>query len=273
MANVRVFSFGGGVDSHAVIVLQSQGKLPEPYDYYIFANVGANSENPYTLEYIERYTKPFCERFGIKFVEVQKQRGRGNEKHPDTLLENIQRSEKSIVIPVRMGHNGAPGHRNCTDDHKITVVDTEVKRMGYTSAVIGLGIGADEMQRVRSTEWYTDNAIQKKREYPLVSLHLTRAMCIKIITDAGLPEPPKSSCWFCPFHKRSEWIDMKMNQPELFAQAVEVERIINAKRTAMRRDYAYIHPDCVPLDRAVADQPRLFPDETDDNCDSGYCMT
>ena len=42
---MRTFSFGGGVQSTAVLVLQAQNKLPEPYDVFLFANVGDDSEH------------------------------------------------------------------------------------------------------------------------------------------------------------------------------------------------------------------------------------
>lgn len=270
---VRVFSFGGGVQSHAVLVLQALGKLAEPYDLFIFANVGHDSENPETLNYLERYTRPFCKEHGINFVEVQKQRGRDKDETPDTLLAQIYRQQKSIVIPARMGHNGAPGNRNCTDDYKISVVDQAIKTMGFTHAIVGLGISTDEFGRVRSQNWYTDNGLQKRREYPLIDAMVSRNKALAIIAAAGLPQPPKSSCWFCPFHKRGEWIEMRRDNPVLFGKAVEVERELNRKRTALKKDDLYLHPDCVPLDRAVGEQPLLFPVEMMDACDTGYCWT
>jgi hypothetical protein len=47
--NYRIFSFGGGVQSVSVMVLQSLGKVQ--YDEFVFANVGEDSENPGTLQY------------------------------------------------------------------------------------------------------------------------------------------------------------------------------------------------------------------------------
>jgi hypothetical protein len=62
---IRVFSFGGGVQSTAVLVMQAFNMLPQPYDAFVFANVGADSENPATIQYVEEYAKPFAEEFGI----------------------------------------------------------------------------------------------------------------------------------------------------------------------------------------------------------------
>jgi hypothetical protein len=275
---VRVFSFGGGVQSHAVLVLQAQGKLSQPYDYFVFANVGADSENPDTLAYIEKYTKPFCEKHGIRFVEVQKQRGRGKNKTPDTLVELIYRTQKSVPIPARMGGNGAPGRRSCTVDFKIVVVDGWIKKDKYTHAVVGLGISIDEFDRARDTQWFDKVrdkpfGFMKRREYPLIDMRINRDGCRKLIAEAGLPEPPKSSCYFCPFKKRSEWIDLKQSDPGLFQKAVDIETELNRKRKALGKDNVYMHRDMVLLDQAVGNQPRLFLDDSMDACESGYCMT
>src|SRR5689334_21506125 len=115
MSELRVFRFGGGVQSTAVLCLAAQGKIP--YDHFVFAHVGADSENPDTLDYIERYTKPFCEAHNLSFVTVQK-RVRGI-KEPVTLVGELRRAKKSVIIPVRMAGSGALGNRNCTTDFKI----------------------------------------------------------------------------------------------------------------------------------------------------------
>ena len=43
---MRTFSFGAGVQSTAVLALQALGRLPDPYDVFLFANVGDDSEDP-----------------------------------------------------------------------------------------------------------------------------------------------------------------------------------------------------------------------------------
>lgn len=275
---VRIFSFGGGVQSTSVLALQAMGRLPLPYDYFAFANVGNDSENPATLEYVERYTKPFAEAHGIKFVEVQKQRGQGKAKEQDTLVEALYRAKKSIIIPARMGHNGALGNRNCTTDFKIKIVDKFAKMLAPTHVVAGMGISLDEFHRARDVQWHDAYGklklgFWKKREYPLIDLRVNRQGCKNVIAEVGLPEPPKSSCFFCPFRKRAEWIQMRREQPELFAKAVAIEQTINAKHTALRKDRLYLHVDLHPLEQAVGLQEPLFTMDEEERCDTGYCWT
>lgn len=257
----RVFSFGGGVQSHAVLVLQTRGELAQPFDYFVFANVGADSENPATLDYIETVTRPFAEQHGLSFVEVHP---------PQTLYSAIMRDSKSIVIPAYTRRNGGRLHRNCTVDFKVKVIARWIREQGYARAEIGLGISLDEFERARDMQWYTEDGIDKRREYPLIDARLTRSDCLQIIASAGLPEPEKSSCYFCPFRRRGEWIELKKQEPDLFKRAVAVDERLRGKAVATQP--AYLHPDGVPLAQAVADQPLLIP-ELLDNCESGYCWT
>lgn len=266
-ATGRVFSFGGGVQSVAVMVLQSQGKIR--YDTYIFANVGNDSENPGTIEYLNRYVRPFAEQHGINLVEQQKLRfGK-----PDTLYKAIMRENRSIPIPAYMS-SGAPGNRTCTTDYKIAVVDRWIKHQKYDRCVIGLGISTDEWTRAKDEHWHDHHkkkkfGFWKRREHPLLDLKLSRANCLSIIAGAGLPIPPKSSCYFCPFHRNSAWIDLKRDEPELFEKALQIENRINVKRGNIGKDRIYLHTACKPLAQAVGLQPRLF----DDSACDGYCHT
>lgn len=282
---VRIFSFGGGVQSHAVLVLQAQGKLIKPYDFFVFANVGADSENPATLAYIEKYTKPFCKKHGIKLIEVQKT----TYGKLETLVEYIYRTERSIPIPARMLPDGAPGNRNCTSDFKITVVDKWIRDAGYTHGVVGLGISTDESHRMRSERWHDRHSgkkhgFWKRREHVLIDMGINRAECKRIIASAGLPVPPKSSCYFCPFMKKNEWIELKRStvtvqfngsKLRVFDAAVQVEKQINAKRKSLKRDRVYLHSSCTPLENAAGDQmllPFMHQFGEMEAC-GGYCHT
>ena len=270
----RLFSFGGGVQSVAVMVMQASGKLRSPYDVFAFANVGTDSENPDTLVYLEQHVKPFALKHNITLIEVQKTWF----GEPDTLLERLYREQKSVVIPAKLGgKDGPPGNRNCTQNHKIDVINRLLKQQHLERAITGLGISMDEFQRARDTDWHDTYGKRRygfwlKREYPLIDLRLSRHDCVALIERAGLPIPPKSSCWFCPFHRHSEWLEMKRTKPELFAQAVELEHELNAKRAAMRRDGAFLHSSGLPLATVVGDQLPLWADVELD-CKTGYCMT
>ena len=263
---MRIFSHGGGVQSTAVQILAAQGRVQ--YDAFLFCNVGADSENPATLEYIEKVAKPFAEKSVQNFIELQRHKRSGEV---ETLYGRIMQTRRSVPIPVRMS-NGAPGHRTCTADFKIRIVAKWLKEHGATKdnpAIVGLGISLDELHRAR-----TDSGIAwQTLEYPLIDLRLTRNACMNIIAAAGLPMPPKSSCYFCPFHSPVEWQRIKRETPELFFKAVAIEKRINEKRINEklgRGDEVWLHPYLRPLEESVTDQLTFF-DELS-VCESGYCM-
>lgn len=271
---LRVFSFGGGVQSVAVLVLQAQQRLPEPYHIFAFANVGDDSEHPKTLRYYGEIALPYARANGIELEMMHKT----THGKAETLYEYIHRTEKSVPIPARMS-NGAPGNRSCTQDFKIRLIDKLPRQIGASHAVIGLGITIDEIRRMRDEKWHDKQGKRrigywKRREHPLIDLRLNRSQCEQIILEAGLPIPPKSACWFCPYTHRSVWRHRKQNEPQLFAKAVRLEKTINEKRNAIERDMVFLHPakngQMKPLDEAVDNQLPLFDEE--DTCD-GYCFT
>lgn len=262
---LRVMSFGAGVQSTAVLVLSAQRKLP--YRWFLFANVGEDSENPRTLAYLRRHAMPFAEAFGLRLREVHRRLRDGTV---ETLVSRLQKTESSISIPVRM-QNGAPGNRTCTADFKIKVIAKELKLAGATvgrPGIVGIGISTDEAHRAnnRSTvPW-------EVTEYPLLDLRLSRRDCVRIILEAGLPEPPKSACWFCPFHRNSEWLRLKAEEPILFNEAVRLERFLNERRDRLGKDHVWLTRYGRPLDEVFKFDQIELPLELD-NCESGYCMT
>lgn len=280
MKSIKLFSYGAGVQSFATLVLQTQGKLAAPYDVFIFANVGHDSENPKTIEHYENVAKPLAAKFGIPMIEVQKTR----KGEPDTVWQSVMRDNLSTVIPIFFP-SGKQAQRACTSDFKIRVVAKWVKDNKYTHADVGLGISTDEIQRRKSEEWETHFGTEKlgftrKYSHPLLDLLISRNACENLIRNAGYEIPAKSACFFCPFRRRGEWIEMKRDEPELFAKAVALEKRLNEKyalindRTRKEHDHVVtIHPDKLPLEQAVGDQLSLWGEymDADEGCQSGYC--
>lgn len=263
---IKVISYGGGVQSTALLVLAAMGKID--YQTFLFCNVGEDSENPETLAYVEQIAKPYALAHGLELIELQRtfQDGR-----TESLYEHITKpGSRSIDIPIRMS-NGAPGNRTCTVGYKIKVVDKwlrehDAKKQG---AMVALGISLDEFHRARN-----DSGISwKKLAYPLLDLRLDRQDCTNIIQDAGLPIPPKSSCYFCPFHRLSTWQEMRHSQPELFKKACDLETFINERRRSLGRDSVWFTDRARPLSEATTDyqQGNMFEDDQA-VCESGYCM-
>jgi hypothetical protein len=264
----HVFACGGGVQSTAALVLAASARIP--YRTFVFANVGDHAEDPRTIQYVSNVLRPYAAQHGINWVDVERTTRDGIAVD---LYDDLHRPIRSINIPVRMS-NGAPGNRNCTVEFKIKPIARWIKA-NAPGCTLGKGISTDEPHRAtpsREDDGYLS-------AYPLIELGISRADCLRLVAEAGLPQPPKSSCWFCPYKTTDQWITMRRERPELFGKVARLERHLNAKREALGKDAVYISGvgarKALPIDQAVPDQLGLFPEWIDeqDGCESGYCMT
>lgn len=320
---LRIVSYGGGVQSTALLVLAAQRRID--FRTFVMANVGDDSENPASLRYVADIASPYAADHGIALhvidrvkrdgtvetlmgrllnpIKCSKCQGSGKwglrddalpADDPDNWLPPDEMrtcskcegrgvtESRSLPIPVRMS-NGAPGQRNCTSDFKIRVIGKWLKAHGATAkspATVGIGISLDEIHRANSRKVEPHERVV----YPLVSigedtgLTLNRSDCRRIIRNAGLPVPPKSSCFFCPFHRPGVWQDMARNEPELFERSAQLEDTLNARRRMLGKDEVFLTRFGKPLRDAI-DQTQLSMFELDESpdddgeCDSGWCMT
>jgi len=268
MTQLRVFSYGGGVQSTAALVLAAQGRIDFPV--FLFANVGDDSEHPNTLRYVRDVAMPYAAAHGIALVERSRVMRDGSRR---TLLEEVTSEHlASIPIPVRNAE-GSVGRRSCTKHFKVLVIGKETRQRGATRAnpaVLGLGISIDEYQRMNTHS----QVAHQVNVFPLIDLRLTRSDCRAIIAGAGLAVPPKSACWFCPFIPLRGWQDMKANEPNIFMNAVVLERDILEKARRNKKEPLYLSGYGQPLSTALGEQTSLnLTEDDDDVCESGHCMT
>ena len=274
---LTVISYGGGVQSTALVALAATGQLEErlglKVDAALFSNVGDDSEHPSTLRYVRDVAIPWAAARGLPVHELHRVM-RGGESR--TLWEDLMRDSRTIKIPVRMA-NGAPGNRNCTNVYKVQVVGKWLKENGASAdnpATVLIGISTDEIQRINAkrAEPY------ERPVYPLIDLRLDRSACENVIRDAGLIVPGKSSCFFCPFHRLLMWSEMRRDEPELFAKACQLEDTLNRRRVELDKDHVYLTRFGKPLAEAIPeaqDMLPLFSTATPDThtCDDGHCWT
>ena len=277
MNPLRTVSFGGGVQSVALLVLAAQQRVE--FRTFLFANVGDDSENPATLAYLRTVAVPFAAAHGLALHELRRQRRDGST---ETLHERLTRpGSRSLPIPVRMA-SGAPGTRSCTTDFKIRVIGRWLKQHGAnptTPATVAVGLSIDEWHRItnRRVEPY------ERVVYPLLDLRLSRAACVGVIRAAGLPVPDKSACYFCPLARPSRYATMRRDNPDLFHRACELETLLNRRRTGLGKDPVWLTRFNKPLADAVPAAQDPLPDTTDTEgdagvdddaaCDNGACFT
>lgn len=267
---MKVFSFGGGIQSVAALVLSAQGQLP--YTHFLFANVGLDSENPDTIAYIESVAKPYADAHGLQLIETAWDR----KNHASTIYGALIEDYNDICIPVHLKGAG-PAWRNCTTKWKVNVIDrwcrTHAGASRSNRIPVGVGISIDEIHRMRTDDPEKD--LYTYKEYPLVDLRLNRIACAQLIANAGLAVPPKSSCWFCPYKSDYDWIQLKEKKPHLFQQVIELEEIINAKRKKFGdKDDVYLWGKQRSLTELnYAQNMTMFDDDDQMYCESGHCMT
>ena len=270
---MKTISYGGGVQSTAMIVLAIKGDIPD-IDCGLFANVGDDSEHPATIKYVREIAIPYATKHGLKVYELHPQR----KGEPTTLYHEITKEgSRRDLIPV-FGEAGNPMGRACTADFKVKTLHRWLRQNGATKhnpATVCLGISTDEIERAGRGK----DASFERRIYPLLDLGYNRTDCMEIIRDAGLPVPPKSSCFFCPFHSELTWAELRRDEPELFEKAQQLEDFVQErKKESGMRQVFLTRKGAVNRTRledtiSAAGDTLFGPEIGTDGCDSGLCWT
>lgn len=185
---IRIGSFGCGVNSVAGLCLNLD------LDEWIFADTG--SERPETYAYLD-YIR---------------------EKYPITVVK----SKHGVIYDYYYEHNAQPSpmRRDCTDKFKKQPIRQYLREKYGTKELIEMNIffAYDELDRMRESDvkWITNS-------FPLIPYHLTREDCINLIQENGLRVPIKSGCYFCPFTRKSGWIDLREKHPDLWQKSKALE--------------------------------------------------
>ncbi len=198
-------SYGAGVNSTALLVLASQRKFSQYADRVRVIFCDTQDEKDATYDYLFTVAMPYARQHGFT-IEVC----RPNEG----VLERAERLSVTLSRTLR----------TCTVEGKIKPIEKYLSTFAIANDVQLIGIHAGEDHRAKQHEG------QKwPRVYPLVDMDIDQAGCVKLIKEAGLPVPPKSGCWHCPFLRVREVIDLAKQEPEKFRRIVRLEVIANEK--------------------------------------------
>ena len=144
----------------------------------------------------------------------------------------------------------AYGFKRCSLKHKIGPQEKfcnnyppcrEVWRSGKKVVKF---IGYDAGEHYRSDKVLLNDLADPKysKWYPLMEWGWDREECIRQIEAAGLPQPGKSSCFFCPSMRAEEIIDLREHYPDLFRRALALEDNAKANLKTVRglgRNYSW----------------------------------
>ena len=255
----NVLSLGAGVQSSALALMAAHGEITPTPDFAVFADTGAEPTEVYdwldTLrELITNAPHPFpvhvVQHGDLEeaTVEVRTSQGKGSKpkgaKYIKSIIPMFGKMPDGTVV-------GALG-RACTAEYKIKPIHKFVKdlckiKRGHKEATVTqwIGISWDEIQRAKDSrvKWC-------HHRHPLLETKINRAQCIDWMLKHDYPMPPRSACYFCPFHDDNEWRRMRDNDPVHFQKAIDYDQKLrkcfkdNDKYVKME---VYLHRSCKPL--------------------------
>jgi hypothetical protein len=246
----KVFSYGGGVQSRAILRFIKDGIIEKP-DLVIFADT---HDEPKEVYQGIKEDQDFCKAMGLELVVVSQGR-----------LSEVDRWGGLFIPAYTVSQaTGKKGmlNRQCTQRFKVVPMRRYLRSQGVKSAEMWLGISTDEITRMKpsNVKWLTN-------KFPLIDAGLSRDDCIKRLSKEGIV-PAKSACVFCPYHSASEWAQIKRD-PEAWARACEYDELIRDKRP--KHGPVFVHASCLPLKQAPVENPDLNGNLFDNECE-GYCF-
>ena len=194
----NVCGISGGKDSSALAVYL-RDKIPDME--YFFCDTGA--ELPETYAYLAKLEVVL----GKPIVKLNSTRSFDH------------------YFEVYRGTLPSPQMRWCTGVLKIKPLEDWI---GDDDVISYVAIRADEKNRTG----YISTKPNIKTKFPFIDDDIDHVGVIKILEDAGINLPDyykwrtRSGCYFCFFQRKSEWIGLADNHPDLFKRAVAIEQKI-----------------------------------------------
>lgn len=250
------WSYGGGTQSVAIAVLIAAGKLPRP-EWIGIADTGRESSE--TWEYTDRYVRPLLAGVGCEIEVV-----------PHSLATvDLYSLKGELLIPAYTETGNLDTF--CSTEWKKRVIQRRLRALGYgvkRPVITWIGISLDEIGRCKPSgvEW-------QLYDWPLIMRNPAqyRSHCYDLVERAGLPRPPKSSCWCCPWRQNAQWAHQAANYPADQEKANLLDEEIRARDG---RGGVFLHSSRRPLreaDFSVPDRPESPLFGAVGGCDSGMC--
>ncbi|MGI9251374.1 MAG: hypothetical protein ACR2PR_09260 [Pseudohongiellaceae bacterium] len=248
---VQSLSFGGGVQSNAILVLIAQGRLPKP-DVVIIADTGFEAKA--TWGYLDKYGAPLCAKLGIPLMRVSRADTTLAMEYAKPVVTTLNGKKVLNIIPAfTLDDDGKKGKapNMCTGKWKVQVVRHCLSKRFPDIKLFHewIGFSTDEMRRARRAKI---DIGKYRHRYPLIEIGISRAECIKVVEKYGWPTPPRSSCWMCPNHADVEWRHLRDESPQEFAKAIAFDKRMREQEITGGYDY-YLHRSCKPLGEAPID--------------------
>ena len=214
-----VMLFGAGTQSIGLLLMALDGIVEIPNDV-VFADTG--DEPSHVYDYFAMFQDYIDKKYKFKIHTVS----RNDKSLSQTIIDYVdgKSNEKPKTLPYRT-ENGMMRYRQCTDHYKVRPIRKFIKEKykpnKKSTIEIWFGISYDEMERMKIAplSW-------EYNRYPLVEMEMKRIDVINYVKKHGLPEPPRSSCYFCPFHSSRYWNFLKNEHPHDFDKAINLDEKI-----------------------------------------------
>lgn len=205
-----IVSFSGGKDSTAMLLrLVEENK---PIDEIVFCDTG--KEFPDMLNHIRK-----VEEYIDRPITVLKP-----EKSFDDIFINQKRNQSSEYSELNGYGWPSMNRRWCTTMLKKDVFKKYIKNKYSDNYYIYIGLAYDEQKRVIKNK-------DKHIIYPLCEWKMTEANCLQYCCDKGFDWNglykifKRVSCYLCPLQSKGDWLNLQRFYPDLFADAIRLDRL------------------------------------------------
>jgi hypothetical protein len=228
---MQILSYGGGVQSVAMVVLAATDRLPRP-DYIVCADTDREARS--TWRYVSDTLMPFLSEHGMA--------AQFRVASHELATVDLYGKNGDLLLPAYTEKGKLPTF--CSNEWKRRVIMRYLRSVGVQECSMWIGFSMDEADRVKHE---TEDGGWCKRAYPLLDLMLSRADCEAVIGQAGLPLPVKSACYMCPHRTNAEWRYIRDAFPDQWKEAIEIDEEI---RAADEQGGVYLHKSRLPLSEA-----------------------
>lgn len=211
-----VLSYGAGTNSKAILC--EMVRRGEQLDAIVFSDTGG--ERPETYADIKE-TSLWSVAQGYPPIEIVRRTA--------MVGTDIAHSLEDECLMRKQLPGIAYGFKSCSDKWKQQPFKKWLKDTGWTDVTVLIGFDADEPHRAERGDSYKS---PYSKRYPLIEWGFGREECRSAIALAGLPQPGKSACFFCPSSRKPEIATLNAAHPDLMRRAITMEK--NADLTTIK---------------------------------------
>ena len=207
-----VLSYGLGVDSSAALLrfLEDPSSRDFALDQLLIVTSMTGDEWPRTGKLVEEHMLPRLRAAGVRYAQIARAGTRqadgirvlSDTTEPSRLyLDGAYKLSDELTVAGTVPQVG--GTRRCSMKFKGWVIDTYLEHLAPLAVRLAFGFEIGEQARARQASEY--DTPHRVAEFPLIDWGWDREACRRYIEQiTGVPDWPKSACFYCPFAMTSK---------------------------------------------------------------------